>query len=229
MRRTAVRPAFTLFELLLVVIIVGVVASFAWPQVFGSSRRAELDESVRRVRAAVVMCRAQAMNETRSYRLLFREDGSIRLQQQLDPVYAPQAFVSVHDPWALTAVLLDHVWIESILPLPEGPPPLLVDDEVIEFAEFDEEQIPIEQYEGEFELVFSPDGTSRSLRWVLRHADGPGVQVTLDGRLGRVWSEPVESLPAEQVVRPEPLPADQLEEEREQEQSWRDQVAEVRG
>lgn len=229
MRRTTRKPGFTLLELLLVVIIVGVLASFAWPQFFGTQRRAELEESVRRVRAAVAMCRAQAMNETRSYRLLFREDGSIVIQQQLDPVYGPQSFVRVREPWAQTEVLLGHVWVESILPLEEGPPPLLVDDEVIEFAEFDEEVIPIEQYDGEFQLTFDPDGVTRSLRWVLRHTDGAAVQVTLDGRLGRVTSEVVESIPGDQLQRPEPIPADQIEEEREQERALREQLAEVRG
>jgi prepilin-type N-terminal cleavage/methylation domain-containing protein len=213
---SALHRAFTLLEVLLVIALLGFLASFLWP-VFGdvgSSR--QLDESVERMKSLVAMCRAQAMNESRCYRLTFRLDGSIKLTRQLDPFDAPHIYVRVRDDWAATPCLLEQVWVESVLPLAEGPPPLLVEDDYIEF--FDEEDLELElirvdELEEPFELDFLPDGSSASMRWVLRHEQGHGMQVTLDGRLGRMDFEPAERIVEEEVERPPPLPEDELEEE----------------
>ena len=51
------------------------------------------------------------------------------------------------------------------------------------------------------------------MRWVLRHEQGYGVQVTLDGRLGRMDFEPAERILEEEVERPPALPEEELEEE----------------
>ena len=86
-------------------------------------------------------------------------------------------------------------------------------DEFVEFDEFyDEEPIPVAELEDELELDFEPDGTSSSARWVLRSEDGRGVEMTLDGRLGRVQIEPVERLDPDSLERPEPLEEEEEEE-----------------
>jgi len=197
--------AFTLLEVVIVLLLLGLLAAFTWPE-FGQARRSEeLHESARRMKTLVQMCRARAMNESRRYRVTFRLDGTLKVTRQRDPILAPHEYFKFREPWASMAFLLEHVWIEAVLPLPEGPPPMLVEDELIEFEEFEEEPIAVTELEREFELNFEPDGTSDSARWVLRGEDGRGVEMTLDGRLGRVQIAPVERLLLDAVERPEAL------------------------
>ncbi|MFQ5804874.1 MAG: prepilin-type N-terminal cleavage/methylation domain-containing protein [Phycisphaerae bacterium] len=206
------RNAFTLLEVLIVVLLLGLLAALTWPE-FGQARRSEeLDESARRMKTLVQMCRARAMNESRRYRVTFRLDGTLKVTRQRDPLLAPHEYYKFREPWANLPFLLEHVWIESVLPLPEGPPPLLVEDELTEFEEFEEEPIAVTDLERGIELNFEPDGTSSSARWVLRDEEGRAVELTLDGRLGRVQVEPVERLQLDEVERPEASPDDEDEE-----------------
>ena len=206
------RNAFTLLEVLMVVALLAVVAAVAWPDFWQAKRSEELDESARRLKTLVQMCRAQAMNETRRYRMTFREDGSIKVTRQRDPVLAPHEYFRFRDPWANVPFLLEHVWVEALLPLPEGPPPMELEDELLEFEQFDDDEpIPVTDLEHGFELNFEPDGISHSLRWILRDDDGRGFEMTLDGRLGRVRIEPVGKL-SDEPERPEPLDEDEDEE-----------------
>jgi prepilin-type N-terminal cleavage/methylation domain-containing protein len=197
------RPAFTLLEVLLVVLLLGVVLGLAWPNLAAVSRAEALGESGQRLKALVAMCRAQAMNEARRYRIAFRRDGSIRVTRQLDAVKAPHVFVPFRTTWTRDDYLLDDVWVESLLPLPSGPSPIDVADELIEFEEFDD-LTPVSDFDDDVSVFFEPDGLSNSLRWTLRDTLGRGVQVTLDGRIGRLIVEPLES--SENPERPPPLP-----------------------
>jgi hypothetical protein len=209
------RSAFTLLEVLMIVALLALVAAITWPD-FGQARRSEeLDESARRMKTLVQMCRAQAMNEARRYRLTFREDGTIKVTRQRDPILAPHEYFRFRDPWAKVAFLLEHVWVEALLPLPEGPPPMELKDELLEFDEFEGEPIPVSELEHACELNFEPDGISNSLRWILRDSDGRGLEMTLDGRLGRVRVERVEKL-GDQPEQPEPLDDENKEFEEDQ-------------
>lgn len=211
------RNAFTLLEVLMVVALLAVVAAIAWPDFWQAKRSEELDESARRMKTLVQMCRAQAMNESRRYRVSFREDGSIKVTRQRDPILAPHEYFRFRDDWANLPFLLEHVWVDALLPLSEGPPPIELEDELIEFEEFDDEPTPITELEYAYELNFEPDGVSNSLRWILRDEDGHGLQLTLDGRLGRVQVEAVEKL-MDEPERPEPLEEDDEDQEFEEDQ-----------
>ena len=195
----------------MVVALLAVVAAIAWPDFWQARRSEELDESARRMSTLVQMCRAQAMNEARRYRLAFREDGTIRVTRQRDPILAPHEYFRFRDSWANLPFLLEHVWVDALLPLPEGPPPMELEDELLEFEEFDDEPVPVTELEREYQLNFEPDGISNSLRWVLRDQDGRGLEMTLDGRLGRVRISSVERL-TDEPERPEPLEEDEDEE-----------------
>lgn len=206
--RRETHKAFTLLEVLLVIALLSMLAAFSWP-LLGRAREAEeLFESARRVKTLMQMCRARAMNESRRYRITFQTDGTLELRRQRDPLYAPQEFYRFRESWATASVLLERVWVEALLPLPDGPPPIDVEDALIEFEEFDEELIPITDLDRAFVLNFEPDGTSGSVRWLLRDLDGRGLEMTLDGRLGRVIAEPVERVDSSRVDRPSPLEAD---------------------
>lgn len=194
------RRGFTLVEVLLVIVLVGLLASFVWPDFSVLMRGRRLDESVSRLKALVAMCRAQAMNESRRYRLTLLPDGRIELSRQRDPVAAPNEYVRVGDGWAQGPWLMEDVWVEAVQPLPDGPPPLDVQDDEIEFFEAPDRP---QALEAPFEIDFEPDGLSSSARWVLRDALGRGRELTLDGRLGRVSAAEVEPLSDGSVERPE--------------------------
>jgi type II secretory pathway pseudopilin PulG len=212
-----IRHAFTLFEVLLVIAILMMLAAFSWP-LFSTAREAEeLIESARRTRTLIQMCRARAMNESRRYRITFQLDGTLVVRRQRDPLYAPHEYYKFRESWATSPALLERVWVESLLPLPDGPPPIDVEDDLVEFEEFDEEFFAITDLDRDYELDFEPDGTSGSACWVLRAVDGRGIEMTLDGRLGRVTIEPVERLEADSVERPDPVDVDEDEQ-------WEDEL-----
>ena len=110
----ATRNAFTLLELLLVIVLLAMLAALAWPE-FGQARSSEeLGESARRTKTLVSMCRARAMSESRRYRVTFRLDGSLKVTRQRDPILAPHQYFKFRGPWAKLPFMLEHVWVEAI-------------------------------------------------------------------------------------------------------------------
>ncbi len=204
--------AFSLLELLMVIALLGLIAFVAFPDFQDASRSDRLEESARRFESLLAMCRAEAMNESRTYRIEVNNDGSLWTTAQVDPLTRPSAYEKVKAPWALTEVLLDEVWVEAVQPLPEGPPPIRIVDEKLEFPKVEAELTKVEELETPAALEFTPDGKTRSARWLLRHADGGGLMLTLDGRLGKLNIESVDKLALSDVKRPEPVDQDKLTE-----------------
>lgn len=203
-RRRAV-PGFTLLEVLLVIIIVSVLTAMLVPS-FGDATRAEqLPESAYRLKALIAMCRAEAMNQSKRFRIAFRQDGGVRVYAQEDALLAPQSFLPVRPDWGRGPFLLEDAWIEAVQPLPNGPAPVLVEDDVIEFTTLEETPVSVTELAEPHYLYFEPDGSSESVRWVLRDAQGRAMLITLDGRLGRVQVEHHESVEAKSLQRPPPL------------------------
>ncbi len=200
----AIKRAFTLVEVLLVVALLGVLALFAFAE-FGNTERAEhVKESARRMQALVAMCRAEAMNEARAYRVLILADGSLRVECQSDPLQ-PEDYVPPAVDWARSPVLLEDVWVEAVQVLPEGPPPIRIVDEQIEFTETEYDFVDVTAFEQPPAIEFEPGGMSSSLRWVLRDEQGRGLLLTLDGRLGRVRVADWDAIRPDEVRRPEPV------------------------
>ncbi len=196
----------TLFEILLVLVILAVLAVLFLGNLDVLARSRDLTESVTRIKAVLAMCRAQAMATSQQFRIRIHADGSMTLVQQGDPVRAPHMFTLVNDDWARMRFLVEDVWVDSILPLPSGPPPIRVENDELDLDAFDDHQsIPVTELEQPFELLFEPDGSSTSVRLFLRDSSGRGVQLTLDGRVGRVELEELE-IELEDLERPEPLP-----------------------
>jgi type II secretion system protein H len=204
----------TLLELMLVIALLGVIAAVVWPSFTGFAADRHLDESARRMRALISMCRAEAMNRTARHQVRIRRDGSVSVRRQADPFRAPHLYITPRAGWARTQILMDDVWVESFQLLPEGPPPIRIIDEDLVFPETEVELTSVEDLELPLEINIEPDGSSNSLRWVLRHEDGRALLLTLDGRLGRMQTEPWEAVPSEDLQRPEPLEQDEdLEDE----------------
>ncbi|MCA9242335.1 MAG: prepilin-type N-terminal cleavage/methylation domain-containing protein [Phycisphaerales bacterium] len=199
------RRAFTLVELLLVIVLIGVMAAFSWPVFFGTAQGERLPLSVSKVKSMIAMLRARSMTDTRAHRLIFRRDGVIRVSVQQDPVLAPDRFVPINTDWARGSVLLDGVWVAEISPLPDGPPPVQIEDDIIPFDDLEPEPTPIDELDLKHIIQFQPDGRSNSARWVLRDQEGRGIRMTLDGRLGRVTFEDADKLDPDEFDRPSPL------------------------
>jgi prepilin-type N-terminal cleavage/methylation domain-containing protein len=210
--------AFSLLELLLVVALLGALAVFAWPDYAGAARAEQLAESGRRLASLTAMCRAEAMNESRRYRVLFMKDGSLRVKAQRDPLFAAADYETVRSGWSQTEVLLDDVWVESVQALPEGPPPIRIVDEKLEFPEAQRDLAPIAEFETPPALNFTPDGAANSMWIVLRQASGRALLLTFDGRFGRMATEEWSELREDEVRRPKRLDEQAREDERKAEE-----------
>jgi len=204
------RPALTLIELLLVIALLGLLALFVFPNLAGVRRGGQLDESTRRVRTALVMARADALNSAATVRLGVRRDGQLRFERQRDPLTAPHEFDPLPAEWARDQLLLDDVWVEAVAVLPAGPPPIEVVDDSLDFTTLDEDLLltEVDQLEEDAYVTFAPDGTGDSAVLVLRHISGLGSEVTYDGRVGRISVLPAESIDDAAARRPAPLPED---------------------
>lgn len=198
-------PAFTLLEVLLVVALLGLLAALVLPDFTTAAAAENLRESAHRLRALAAMCRAEAMNATCRHRILVRSDGSVRVRRQADPLKAPHLYITPREDWAHVAVLLPDVWVEAVQMLPDGPSPIRIIDDQLEFPETELDPIAVEDLDRPLEINFEPDGTCNSVRWVLRDARGHALLLTLDGRLGRVTIEPWNQA-TDEVRRPAPLP-----------------------
>lgn len=197
------KRAFTMFEVLLVILLLGIIAVVAYPAVSGGRGR-QLGESIDRMRALVAMCRAESVNEARKYRVTFEPNGKLTVTRQVDPIDAPDQFETVGHHWASVEFLLDDVWVESVQKLPDGPAPLLVEDDSVEFTELEDDPTALGEIEESPTIDFEPDGTSGSIRWVLRDALGYATMVTLDGRIGRIEIGDVDFIAADELTRPDP-------------------------
>jgi len=105
-------------------------------------------------------------------------------------------------------VLLESVWVAAVQMLPDGPAPIMIVDERLQFPDMEINPTPLEEFEQSPAIEFQPDGACDSVRWVLRDDRGNGRLLTLDGRLGRVTVEEYASIRPEDVQRPKPLSAE---------------------
>ena len=219
--RRSVANGFTLLEVLMVIALLAVLLAFAWPDFAAASAGEQLKESAQRMRALIAMCRAEAMNETVCYRIKIRLDGGVRVHRQADALKAPQLYITPRAGWAHQDMLLDDVWVEAVQDLPEGPPPIQIIDEQLEFPEMAIEPQRIEEFERPCEINFEPNGNCNSLRWVLRDARGQGLLMTLDGRLGRVTLGEWPAVSLADLQRPPRLPEEEEAEYRPEDYQWR--------
>lgn len=207
----AARRAFTLIEVLVTLVLIGVLATVLWINVSATQHAEDLPESARRMKGMISMCRAQAMGEGRRYRLRVHRDGTLDVTRQLDPLIAPHLNGVIRADWANIEMLIGDVWIESVQPMPEGPPPLNVEDDKLDLTKYDEgEPTPVAEMERALEIWFEPDGTSSSVRWTLRHVEGSGIRMLLDGRLGRITADSADWANARgRPQRPEPISSEE--------------------
>lgn len=194
--------AFTMFEILIVIVIVALLVMVTVPLFSGSYDAEHLPESSKRIRSLISMARASAMNDALRYRVTFESDGTLSVTRQKDAITAPHEYIPVAQAWAVTEFVLPSAWIDRARVLPHGPPPLNVEDELVEFETDNTEPLELARFEEAPFIDFQPDGSSMSARWILRDKRGLGFQMTLDGRLGRVAIQEIDPLPKDEATPP---------------------------
>lgn len=206
------RMAFTMFEILIVIVIVALLVMVTVPLFSGSYDAEHLPESSKRIRSLISMARASAMNDALRYRVTFESDGTLSVARQRDAIQAPHEYIPVAQAWAAMEFILPSAWIDRVRVLPHGPPPLDVEDELVEFDADDTDPLELASYEESPFIDFQPDGSSLSARWILRDKRGLGLQMTLDGRLGRVAIQEVDPLPKDEAIPPKRMGDDERQE-----------------
>ncbi len=201
------RRGFTLIEVLLVVMLLGLILAFTLPNLGGELKRRSLLESADRLRSLIHMTYARSIQDGIQYRVFFpgtpdpldkhaKEEIDVPVetlqpivQRQVAPINNPEAYGDVHDPWNEGPILQEGTRCVAVLP---GKP------------NFDiSAHSPIAGpaiWEGEAPFVqqtFRPDGTGDWVTYVLTdlpvdvelepHHVSRIINVIVDGRTGEVW------------------------------------------
>lgn len=199
--------AFTLMEVILVLVILALIIAFAFPNYDVALVGNRLTESADRLRAQINMSRARAMQEGLKYRISFpgtpdpndkqaEKEIDVPLEtlqpevfRQSEPLKNPEAYGRVEDKWATQKIMMDGVRCVAVLPgkpnfeiTPESP---IAGPSISEGrAEF----VP---------LTLNPDGTTHWVTFVLTdlpfdtvpedYQVGRILNVIVDGRTGQTW------------------------------------------
>lgn len=111
------RRAFTLLEVLIVLSLLVLMASMAWPIVQSQILAAELPESSSRIRETLYMTRSAAMLEHRRHRIRFAPgEQQPVIEVELDPILFPGEWVLCTYPWTRDPFLVGDVYVHGIFP-----------------------------------------------------------------------------------------------------------------
>lgn len=200
------RRAFTLLEVILTILILGLIIGFMYPDLEKLLATRKLEESAEQMRSLLVMCRSRAMKEGIKYRVQFPgtadpldknaekevdipfETKQPEVFRQDRPIEFPDSFAKVEEEWTMQGFLKDGVRCVA----------------TYYGTNFDEmsgtEVVGPAITEGKWEFVsltFNPDGTCDHLTFRLTDlpADIDAGEVTpthvldliVDGRTGQTW------------------------------------------
>lgn len=202
------RRAFTLLEIIVTVMLLGIIIAFIFPDLSAESRRRSLVESADRLRSLIVMAHAEAMHSGLKYRIEFpgtpdpldmHAEKEIAIpsktlqpsvKRQSDPLNNPDAFGDFDALWKNLPILQEGTRCVAVLP---GRPSFdISDSKPIAGPSISEEQATF------VPLTFNPDGTCDWVTFVLTDIP-PDTQkveakhvlnilnVIVDGRTGQAW------------------------------------------
>lgn len=215
MRRSPRHPGFTLFELLLVIGLLAVLAAFVMPDMITAFERERLPESARQLRALIQLTRANAMYEGRRYRIRFPQEDELDgqgsqlqpiVEVERDPLTAPEQFTPVRASWAEDETLQRGIRCARIRMGKPTVDLLLGQSTAEQVVEQEETQIEEAMADVDFDegfppLVIDPDGTCDWVTFLLtdaapeedvadldpKSADYAMVEVIVDGLTGLAW------------------------------------------
>jgi prepilin-type N-terminal cleavage/methylation domain-containing protein len=200
--------AFTLLEVLLVVLILGLITALTFPNLAGELHRRSLEESARRLRSLVTMTHARAMQDGIRYRVSFpgtpdpqdtHADKKVEVaasteqptvSREADPLQNPDQFSDFAWEWLGDDVLQQGTRCVAVLP---GQPSFEITGQNPIAG-----PSPQEGTEATFvPLTFKPDGTCDWVTFVLTDLPpdveiksshvGRILNVIVDGRTGETW------------------------------------------
>lgn len=201
------RRAFTLIEVLVVIVLLALLAAFMFPDLQGDMRRRSLAESCDRLRSLINMTHARAMQDGMRYRIQFpgtpdpndpqaRKDMDVPLetqqpemQRQADPLGNPDAYEGFDASWRPAQVLQPGTRCVAVL---AGKPNF----DISPHSPIAGPQIT-EGITSMVPLVLNPDGTCDWVTFVITDLPpetemneevAPRIlNVIVDGRTGQVW------------------------------------------
>lgn len=209
-RRVVMRlRAFTLLELTLVIIILGLLAAILYPNLEPDRRQRSLTESAHRLRALIEMAHAKAMQEGLRYRISFpgtpdpndpRAEKEIDVPfetlqpdvvRQCDPQGNPEWYAGFDADWKNQPILQPGTRCVSVLP---GKPSYAISTR----GPIADPAVPDEKTQF-VPLTLYPDGTTEWVTFVLTdlpfdvelepyHATRI-LYLIVDGRTGQVWMQ----------------------------------------
>lgn len=203
--------AFTLTEVLLVLLLLGLLAGLAVPVMFGELQRRRLTESAEQLRSLITMARAQAMVSGQRYRIRWQDESDQPMvEREPDPIDAPGQFKPVEAAWARGDVLSGSVQCYEVrLGRPEWLGAIQADSE----QSANTMGVP-QREEIRPAVVFEPTGRSQWATFVIGPAgleelqeDSEQLWVILDGRTGQVE---VRSPPTEEELEAAELEREKL-------------------
>lgn len=111
------RRAFTLLEILIVLVLITLMAALAMPALDSQLTASEMPESAARMRDALYMTRSAAMLEHRRHRIRFApNEQQPYFEIEIDPIFQPGVWTPVAYPWAEETILLEDVQVSAIQP-----------------------------------------------------------------------------------------------------------------
>jgi type II secretory pathway pseudopilin PulG len=203
------RSGFTLFELLLVIVLITLMVGFLWPNLSGLLEGRRLQESAIALRSLIVMTQSNAMHDGIRYRIEFpgtpdpldpnaEEDVDTPLettqpvvQKQSDPLNLPDAYEEIDAYWTEGKFLRDGVRCVAAMKWDRRIFDRLSSNSPIAGPQIAEGTTVFEP------LTFEVDGTCESVMFVLTdlapeteinagHASRI-LNVIVDGRTGQTW------------------------------------------
>lgn len=172
--RRLARAGFTLIEIMVVVIILGIIAGVMIPNLGGSIDSTRLETASGRIAELLDYCYNAAVATGRVHGVIFSPDGR---QYKVVVETPPDAENPESDQPTLEPVKLPGM-IES--PLPDGI-------KLAEAAAFEEDLLTTE--EGEVRVLFFPDGTTEFANLTLSDDKGAKRVVKLNGLSGTISVE----------------------------------------
>lgn len=119
-------PGFTLVEVLIVIILIGLLAWFVVPVFTGELERRRLSGSIDQLQNLIALTRAHAMNDGKRYRIRWPEGELYEqaeeteetlqpiIEVEKDPIEEPGVFTEVKELWARVEPLFDGVQCSEV-------------------------------------------------------------------------------------------------------------------
>lgn len=201
--------AFTLLEVMLVIILMGLLLAFIYPSFEPDRRHRALTESAERLRALIEMAHAQAMHDGVRYRISFpgtpdpndpnaEKEVDVPFEtlqpdtvRQMDPRGNPEWYGGFDADWKNQAILQDGTRCVSVIP---GKPSYAVSGR----GPIADPGMPEEKTQF-VPLTLFPDGTTEWVTFILTdlpfdlelepHHVAHILYLIVDGRTGQVWMQ----------------------------------------